>query len=521
MPVSIHQLGYKKLSQVIFEWQAADRASLLALFIVLEVLLHWFWCLYVWLRQDTYNIYVDVNLLYPIWLGITLTGLFFWWMVGHLARIKNNDQRLHYWQIVLIVVYSIYIAIVVLVMGHSSLVSGISLVGGAMLGMMLVRRSYIWRAFLWQVAFIIVVTIIPYVGIDLPNLRQLTITSIPLDTYSYLTYSEATALENAIETSLFPNGILSWDNLSELRRSSAFFWRSTHMYLALPKAIFMVYVFRTLLLILDDSKEEILQHANQDELTKLNNRRFGLRQMQQTIMTTSTAQDYSVILLDLDWFKNVNDTYGHEVGDQVLREVAQVLTQAFTDKAIVSRYGGEEFLIVLPDADHDRAMNTAEELRENIAQHVIKTDAGFSFQLTASFGVYTLTHTELLRIRQECAAAVLHNNSSSLSDVDINTIRKNKSTANRTLDNKTKVYKNKQNNRHLNNQNIAMPRKDKQTTEQFNRQQTAQLCSDVCHRLISTADKALYKAKDRGRNKVVSANELLAEGRINEPRYGT
>jgi len=273
MAVSIHRLDYKSLSEIIFEWRAADRVSLLAWFMVMEVSLHWLWCLFVWLWQDTYGTYVDMGLLYPMWIGVTLIGLFFWWMVGHLAHIKNDDKYLHQWQIVLITLYSVYIAVVILVMGHSSFVSGVSLVGGAMLGMMLVRRRYIWKAFIGHITVIVLVSLVPYLGIDLPNLRQLTFISIPLDTYSYLTYSETISIENAMATSIFQNGTLNWENLDQLRLSSAFFWRSTHLYLALPKAIFIVYMFRTLLLILDNGKNEILKHANQDELTQLNSRR--------------------------------------------------------------------------------------------------------------------------------------------------------------------------------------------------------------------------------------------------------
>lgn len=494
MAVSIHQLGYEKLSRVIFEWQASDRASLLALFMVMEVSLHWLWCLFVWWRQDTYGTYVDMGLLYPVWIGVTLVGLFFWWMVGHLSHIKNDDKYLHQWQIVLITLYSVYIAVVILVMGHSSLVSGISLVGGAMLGMMLVRRRYIWKAFIWHIFVIILVTIVPYLGVNLPNLRQLTITSIPLDSYSYLTYSEMSTVENAIATSVFQNGTLSWDNIHQLRLSSAFFWRSTHIYLALPKAVFIVYMFRTLLLILDKSKEEVLKHANQDELTQLKSRRYGLSQMQQAIMTATDQQDFSVILLDLDLFKSINDNYGHEVGDQVLQEVAQTLSGALTDETIVSRYGGEEFLIVLPDTMHDSAMAIAEQLRRNIAQRVIKIDTDLSVQVTASLGLFTLTYTELARIKQGCLPTSHTDNPQST---------------------KLKRYK-VQENKPTIAQNLDMP--------------PMQSSSDICQYLISTADKALYKAKDRGRNQVVSANDLLAEGHIvnatsvtnaTKSRYGT
>lgn len=77
MTVPTYQLGYKKLSKIIFEWQAADKASLLALFITIEVTAHWLWCLLTWLRQDAIDDYVHMHILYPLWLGVTLAALFF------------------------------------------------------------------------------------------------------------------------------------------------------------------------------------------------------------------------------------------------------------------------------------------------------------------------------------------------------------------------------------------------------------------------------------------------------------
>ena len=161
MAVSISHLGYRKLSRVIFEWQAADRASLLALFILLEVSSHWLWCLFVWWRQDIYGSYVNMDVLYPLWIGLTLMVLFFSWMVSRTSPIRTDTGSLYKWQAIMITLYSLYIAVVILVMGHSSLVAGVSLVGGAMLGMMLIRRRYVWKAFLAHIALIFLVTLIP------------------------------------------------------------------------------------------------------------------------------------------------------------------------------------------------------------------------------------------------------------------------------------------------------------------------------------------------------------------------
>ena len=472
MAVSISNLGYKKLSQMIFEWQAADRTSLLALFIVMEVFLHWVWCLFVWLQQDTFASYVNIHLLYPLWIGITLSGFFFCGMLKYLSIPKTNNDGLGKWQILLVVPYTFYIGTVIVVVGYSSLFAGVSLVGGAMLGMMLIKRRYAWRVFLLQVLLMLLAIISPYFGISLPNLRQLTIIYPLYNIHSYLTYNEVMVVENALAATAFKDNVMSLDTISELQQSSALFWRSTHVLLALPKAIFIVYMFRTLLLILDDSRQETLKHANQDELTQLKNRRYGLTKMQQALTTVKDDQDLSVILLDLDWFKGINDNHGHDVGDQVLVEIAQTLSQFLTDETIVSRYGGEEFLIVLPDTQHDCAMVVAEQLRQSIAKHVVSIDGNISFNVTASFGLYTLTHEERHHIKQKYQ----------------NMLQKQAVA-----------------------ESAALPISKASSSQRAgNLISIVHLPSDICQRLISTADKALYEAKHRGRNQVVSANEMLA-----------
>ena len=486
MAISISHLGYKKLSRVIFEWQAADRASLLALFVLMEVFSHWLWCLFVWWQRDVYVSSVDMDLLYPSWIGVTLTGIFFFWMASRWSPLRKDGHSLHKWQAVLVAVYSIYIAVVILVMGHSSLVSGVSLVGGAMLAMMLIRRRYVWKAFLGHIVLIVVFTVFPYFGFVLPTLRQTATNAnaFPVVTYTYMGYSAVTSVESNIYNSILQNSKLSWDALSQLRFSSAFFWRATHLYMALPKAIFIVYTFRTLLLILDASKKEILQHANQDELTQLQSRRYGLIQMKEALIAIKDQQDFSVILLDLDWFKEINDKYGHEVGDRVLAEVAQALLQSLDEETIISRYGGEEFLIVLPDTKHDSAMIIAEQLRLSIAKRVIMIQYDMAFSVTASLGVYTLAHDEHQRIKRLYEAKVRREEKNPFIKS-----QKAKSSMSKPNDSKTPIK---------------------------------QLPDDICQRLICAADKALYEAKDRGRNQVVSANEMCdAKEGVTTSLYGT
>lgn len=203
----------------------------MALFIAMEVALHWLWCLFVFVFQNALDSYVNVHLLYPLWLVVTLVGLFFWWMINHLSKIKNNDKDLLKWQLVLIIPYTAYLAIVIVMMGYSSLFAGVSLAGGTMLGMMLIKRRYVWRVSLVQIVLILLAVIAPYFGINLPNLRELAITLPILDAYNYMNYNEIMGIENAVVAVIFKNETLGWNHISEIQRSSAFFWRATHIYI--------------------------------------------------------------------------------------------------------------------------------------------------------------------------------------------------------------------------------------------------------------------------------------------------
>ncbi|NJK31764.1 MAG: diguanylate cyclase, partial [Deltaproteobacteria bacterium] len=129
------------------------------------------------------------------------------------------------------------------------------------------------------------------------------------------------------------------------------------------------------------------QRATTDGLTGLTNHRaFQERLEQLHALAERTGQKFSLILTDIDHFKSVNDTYGHPVGDAVLKRVAAIFTRRARKVDIVARYGGEEFVIVLPDTDADGAAVFANRLREEIGEQTITSDHG-SFSVTISMGV--------------------------------------------------------------------------------------------------------------------------------------
>ena len=100
----------------------------------------------------------------------------------------------------------------------------------------------------------------------------------------------------------------------------------------------------------------------------------------------SSHQPFGVILIDIDNFKNINDKYGHQVGDKVLQSIAKILQEHTRDTDIVGRWGGEEFLIICPQTDMTGTSRRAELLRKFIEEHKFHTVV----QVTASFGVSTI-----------------------------------------------------------------------------------------------------------------------------------
>ncbi|HEX8337969.1 MAG TPA: GGDEF domain-containing protein [Pyrinomonadaceae bacterium] len=125
-----------------------------------------------------------------------------------------------------------------------------------------------------------------------------------------------------------------------------------------------------------------------DDLTKLHNARY-LRQY--LVNELKRARRYgsqvTAFFLDLDDFKQVNDCHGHLVGSHVLMEMAGVILACVRDTDVVARYGGDEFVVVLPETDMEMGLRVAERVRERISDHAFTGGRGLRLRLTASFGV--------------------------------------------------------------------------------------------------------------------------------------
>lgn len=137
-----------------------------------------------------------------------------------------------------------------------------------------------------------------------------------------------------------------------------------------------------------ETQEKLEMLASVDPLTGLLNRRAILNKLDESIKHSRRYEiNLSVIMLDIDHFKEVNDNYGHFIGDHVLKKIALFLQRKIRDTDAAGRLGGEEFLVVLPKAIMSSALTVAERIRENLATTKMKNLIGDVFSITVSQGV--------------------------------------------------------------------------------------------------------------------------------------
>ncbi len=132
---------------------------------------------------------------------------------------------------------------------------------------------------------------------------------------------------------------------------------------------------------------QLREQAIRDPLTNCYNRRFLFESIEREF-ARALREDYpvSIIMLDIDHFKNINDTFGHKAGDEVLRGIGELMLKHNRQSDIVARYGGEEFIILLPNMPLKTAANRAEELRKLVAKRQHRVDEN-TIMVTVSLGI--------------------------------------------------------------------------------------------------------------------------------------
>jgi len=156
------------------------------------------------------------------------------------------------------------------------------------------------------------------------------------------------------------------------------------------------YFISRLLQKINEAQQKLMALASVDDLTQLYNRRYFFERFNQEVERAMRYQrPLSCIILDIDFFKQVNDSYGHLAGDQVLIDIASILKNNCRQSDLAGRYGGEELIILLPETEASGAMIIAERIREMIEEHQTLDGKGVVIAVTVSMGIASLTGSEL------------------------------------------------------------------------------------------------------------------------------
>jgi two-component system, cell cycle response regulator len=151
---------------------------------------------------------------------------------------------------------------------------------------------------------------------------------------------------------------------------------------------------------LREANERLLYMSETDGLTGLKNRRYIEKALDEMFEHAVRLQEpLACVMCDLDKFKSVNDTYGHQAGDEVLRQLADILADAARETDRVGRYGGEEFMLLLAGSGIDDAVTFAERVRNRVETHTF-TIPGGKLRRTASFGVAAWPHPRIAHCEQ-------------------------------------------------------------------------------------------------------------------------
>ncbi len=226
--------------------------------------------------------------------------------------------------------------------------------------------------------------ILPLLGLILFNRKQVFYVTC-------IMWIEIVGAAIAVSTGVLPNAPLYVDQVKPEQVPLTFLL--VQILMSAPIAAVIYIMGHSLMQGIILKEKKILELSRTDALTGLWNRRYLNEILEHEIaLINRNLYCLSIIILDLDFFKKVNDSFGHTVGDKVLLATAEVLLKCARTTDYVGRFGGEEFLIILPNCDAKMLVVVAERYRKALEEKQISTGEGMT-QITGSFGLTTMLPT--------------------------------------------------------------------------------------------------------------------------------
>lgn len=332
----------------VLEWSTVAKGMLLLGILAPVFLQYAGWALYVLARPD-HDQLVHVGFMFsqlPVFGGLALTA-FALLMIGVLLRRVRRNPR--WYEAACVLFFAVTLAYCGWLVGPLEMVAGFVLAGSPLVGFILFNRYIVLAAWLLVALSLLAVSIAAGEG--------------------WIAYAPL----------LVPPAPGDY--------AHARFWTLTHIFWALPH---MLATFALAWFALGRWRERETAFRTlslTDALTGAHNRRSVLDHLERELARAQRqGPPLSLLLVDLDFFKRVNDTWGHATGDRVLQAAARALTEAVRDYDIVGRWGGEEFLVVLPETEPAQATQLAERCRARLAALQVRADNGDLVPVTGSFG---------------------------------------------------------------------------------------------------------------------------------------
>lgn len=332
----------KQFNQIALEWMPHSRVNMMTFMTSIEFFVYVSW---LWFVKCMPSVHPHVNIntinaLLPQSIVLLMMPMFFhllykFWL--------HTEERFWFWQVMSVLSYALTLTYILFLIGEASFLAGIFIAGSPLLGLLIFNRNIMFVIFLLNIGFVFAILFATNAGV-LPA------------------------------SPLFPNGQFFING----------FWLNTFMYFAMPKVITIFVAIDLILLEIKRKKTEIEYLSETDPLTGLYNRYSFQKYMYSHIAPLDKA---SIIIMDLDFFKKINDTYGHLFGDTVLKEVADFLKTYVRKDDIVARFGGEEFIMFLYHTNVSDTLKIAEDIRKGISLIMMQDEDGEQFSISVSIGV--------------------------------------------------------------------------------------------------------------------------------------
>ncbi|MDP1540568.1 MAG: GGDEF domain-containing protein [Moraxellaceae bacterium] len=338
--------GMRGRFAAILEWQGVDKSLFLLLLLLPLYVQYLAWSFYVLSRQDR-ELLVHVDVVHQmVQLEFVLLCLGAALILFGLYLRKRQPENLTY-QYVALQFYALTLVLMSYSIGTVSFCAGIVLLGAPVFGFIFMNRGAVWAG---AVSALVALVALSYATV-----------------WGWLPYAPVMVAPTTMASNLF--------------------WMNSLFFFAAPFLLTLPFLADQMLLWWREREHRIHQLSRTDALTGLHNRRRILELLDELSQVCARQQvPLTVAILDLDHFKQVNDNWGHPVGDAVLKQAAQCLKAHVRAGDQVGRYGGEEFMVLLPSANAEDAQAVLNRCRQALTELRIDNGAGGQLSTSASFG---------------------------------------------------------------------------------------------------------------------------------------